>query len=772
MILDKILQDSLIKYCKAQISEQRIQRMAVARQVGLLRSYVKGEPADWFDPSSWRYRSFADAPNYNPEDVPRYNFHINISNAAWQVLQAAIQTVGIPGSTFIPVNRASMADQDTADLAKTIIDFQHASIPFRAKWMQTFRFLYTDGLALAYTHFVRDESKHGTSRTQVQKRVEVPLAAGYACTNCQQFTPPQGIGQVDGKPSCPQCGTPYGSDSYMKEETQTEMQTSLATIPAGRSEIDMFGALETVLPWWAPDLTKAPYAAIRVEVPPEMVLQAFPGIEESLAMTGDGTEDFMLKLARERSKAPKDSTYYPMFRFPTYGRWWLRPETFFRETDKGIRTALLNAFPNGCFLQEINMQFCDAIPEKMEDHLELIKAFESDGMYCPSIGQNGVPIQQAVNTAFNLEIEGMEFAAFPPVLIDSELLNGVALKNSKARPGEYKEIALPAGKDLRNSVFQIVIKESATSVNRILDSYQQFMEYLVGISQALLGGAVTNTRSSEQYNTQRAQSLQRQAPPYEAAKVGFAGIDEDLVNDALANWTPEEFALVVGASAANRGDVAYRLASDRGRVYAYPEESEAIPQTHAQRMASIDQLETSQNPMIQAWVADPLNLQEISNAKALGDGWHVAGLDQIKNVRRTIDELMKSAPTPGPAQLDHQSGQMVPGPPSATIQFDPDFDDPQITVNVIKEWASTPEGNQARKNPNIENVRLYKQQAEKLLQPPPKPPITKPTLAEDAGNALVSALASPNIDKAGVIAEKTLEGLGVLTPKAASSSVQ
>ena len=207
-----------------------------------------------------------------------------------------------------------------------------------------------------------------------------------------------------------------------------------------------------------------------------------------------------------------------------------------------------------------------------------------------------------------------------------------------------------------------------------------------------------------------------------------------------------------------------RMASARGRVYAIPEEREGVPQTAAQIAGNIDQMLESQNPQIQASVTDPLNLQAIANAKQLPE-WHIPGLDQMKNVKRMIQQLMASEPTPGPPQPDPQTGQMVPGPPQASYPFDADFDDPQITVTVIKEWAATQEGLQARMNPNFENLRLYLIEAMNALNPP-KPPVTKPTLADDAGNALVAALASPDVDKAGVIAEKTLEGLGVLTPKA------
>lgn len=740
MKLPDELSSSILSYCRAQISEQRLQRMAVARRVGRLRGFLKGESTDWFDTTTWRYRAFEDSPDYDADNIPRYRYHINITGAAWQVLQAAIQTAGIPGSTFEPQNSKDIADIDTAHIAKSISDYQHKVIDFRALWMGVFRYFYTDGLCLCYEHHIRDSTRYGFSSTTKESRIEVATPPGYACPTCQSFYTADQIGANDGgQPFCPDCGQAYGEGSYQGPGTRIEAVAEQVDIPAGREIVDLFGALETVLPWWAPTQDKCPYQAIRIEVPPEMILQTWPDLEGQVYTTDDGTEDYRFKIARQQAKTPKDSPFYPLYRFPTYGRWWLRPECFYREKDKGIRDELLQEFPDGMFFQEVNMEHVDAIPEKMDEHLELMKAFESDGMYCPSIGENGVPIQESVNTAWNQQLEADEFAAFPPVLIDSELLNGVAFKETKARPGQYKEITLPPGKTLRDSVFQVVIKENTIAGNRILDSYQQFMDYLVGISQALLGGSIVNTRSAEQYNTQRSQSLERQAPPYEAAKKGMARVDEMLVNDFLRYRTNEEFMAVVGESAVSQQEELSRLATNRGKIFAQAEESESIPQTWAQKQSAIDNMLESQNPAIQSWVSDPNNLREIAKAKALPE-WTIPGLEQQEKAERTIQILLQEPPMPGDPQPDPVTGQLVPGQPKPSIEFDPLFDDPAIVLAVIKNWAASEAGIQAVKtNPNFLNLRLYAQQAADVLNPP-KPQLTPQQLEQDAANAIDSAV--------------------------------
>src|SRR5262249_17365649 len=160
-------------------------------------------------------------------------YHINIFAAAWQVLQAAIQTAGIPGSTFEPEAPKDPNDVETARIAKLISDYQHKAIDFRALWMGVFRFFFTDGLCLAYEHHVRDASAYGTTQTIVQKRVEIPVPAGWGCQNCATFTMDgQHEQDEEGNSLCPQCGSQYPDSAFMGQDKRVEIVPEMQTIAA------------------------------------------------------------------------------------------------------------------------------------------------------------------------------------------------------------------------------------------------------------------------------------------------------------------------------------------------------------------------------------------------------------------------------------------------------------------------------------------------------------------------------------------------------------
>ena len=90
------------------------QRLAVVRRVSQARAFLKGEPSDWWDGVNWRWRAASEFSEYNSDNAPRFNHHINIFSAGWQILQSAIQTTGIPGSIFTPQNQGQQEDREAA----------------------------------------------------------------------------------------------------------------------------------------------------------------------------------------------------------------------------------------------------------------------------------------------------------------------------------------------------------------------------------------------------------------------------------------------------------------------------------------------------------------------------------------------------------------------------------------------------------------------------------------------------------------------------------
>lgn len=699
------------------------QRLAVVRRVSQARAFLKGEPSDWWDGVNWRWRAASEFSEYNSDNAPRFNHHINIFSAGWQILQSAIQTTGIPGSIFTPQNQGQQEDREAARVGTRIIEYERSVIPFRELWSKLFRLYFTDGIALGYTRHVSDAALG--MRTE-SREIEVPyqeLEAGYQCFQCNAFTPQ---GQVprdeNGSLACPECGSPMHAENFMEPEMGTRTESQQYQVPKGAEIVELFGALECPLPWWANKLKDCPYIPIITDAEKESLIQAFPEQEEAILNGYDDDEDITARAARAASKSPQGSLFDPTLNYQCpYGRWWLRPQTFFSPDAKNIREELLKQFPDGAFVQFAGDVVLDAIPEKPEDHLVLFRAQPGDGMFTPSLGQNGVPIQLSVNTAWNMQLEGMELASFAPILIDSVLLTLEGMKNTKARPGEYKSIDVPAGKSLKDAWAQIEVKDMSVACQKFLDEAKKWLEFLIGASPALAGTQMTNVRSFQQANQQKNQALQRLSTPYDAAKEGFSKVDEILVHEFLSNRTEEEFIAVVAGESSDQQADAILLSQAQGRVFARSTESEAIPNTWAQQQSVIDQMFESQNPIIQSWLADPNNAEEIFRTRGLVN-WTVPGKSQLdKILNRTIPQLLESAPQQPDQEtlMAAQSGQMDPATaqqalaPKPSIQFDGVLDDPMVVIKVIREWAASPAGADAQqRNPQgFENVRLFCEQA-------------------------------------------------------------
>lgn len=722
MLPDKRIQDFFREYRQKALQETYLQRRAVHRTVGQQRAFLKGEPADWFDPYNWRWRSFEDHPKHDSSRVPKYRHHLDIYGMGWKVLQSAIQTVGIPGSTFRPQNPKQQRDKDAARIAKPIIDYERSVIDYQGLWGKIFRYFYTDGVALAYPRHISNSRKYGQGT--MRQEVEVPDVTqeqGYKCFNCDGFTPSgmtvrDEIGQVH----CPECDEPFHEENFIPEEIGMVKETEISTIPKGEEVVEIYGALECPLPWWAGTLDDCPYIPVEIEVPKESIAEVFTELEEKImnASAQDNEEDVRI---RASVRAPFRGYWQnSMEGFRTYGRWWFRPETFYGEKRGelgGVREELLRQFPEGAFVQFADSVVLDAIPERPEDKVVIAHALDGDGMYRPSLGQPGVPINEAADTSFNQKLEAQEFADFPPILFDKGTIAPGLLENTPAVPGFYKGIVVPPGKNLDGSVKQIDVKSVGQQSESLLEASARWMELLVGTSPALAGGQMTNTRSAEQYELAKNQSLQRLAPPYESAKRLIAKIDEILVHEFLTNRTDKEFEEIV-AERVNQREMADLLAPRQGRVIARAEQSESIPQTWAQKQSALTRLLASQNQFVQQAFADSNVLQLVFDSMGLPE-LKVRAKSLWDKYERVIDLLLQSAPAMQlqPNPLDEF------GPPvpmlMPSVPFEPLFDDPQILMLVAAEWAATPEGIEAAmaastgdtENQGFANVKAYVQQA-------------------------------------------------------------
>lgn len=739
MLPDKKLQTSLIDIAKKYRDESYVQRMAVAQRVNQARNYMKGLAADWSDGYNWW--GFDQHPDEGIRgSAPKGRRHFNIYQSSWRKLQGAIQTAGIPGSIFLPQNANQPDDMNLARNSKMIIDYERQVIDYRALWMKGFRLDFTDGVWVGYVRHQKNADKYGTSpgRKEVLRDI-VTQEAGYKCSQCGAFAL---SGEVprdqSGNLQCPNCDAPMGAQQYVEQQVGQVADYQDIVVPNGREVVDIYGAIETEMPWWVNRLEDCDYVKIIEEVGPEDIIPIFPEAEKDImGGTGDGSDFLMGKWARTQARQPQFSrTFTNLSRFITYQRLWFRPQCFYREESADIRAELLKQFSQGCFFQLAGDEiFLDSLPERMNDHLVIHHAMDGDGMYTPSLGQNLVPVQEITNTCMNLIPEAIEYASFPAALIDSTVLSGVGMNDTRMKPGSYKEITLPPGKNLRDCIYQMEVKESSVAINSFLASLDRWCDELSGTSAALSGDPMTNTRSAEQYNAAKNQSLQQLAPTYEAMKKTFAEIDELIVHAFDANRTEPEYFAIVGEN----GDLkkqAIEIAPKEARIYARAEESTSVPQTFEQRQAAVYAILQSQSKELQASSASPNNQQEIYLTLGLTD-WEVPGADEQEKVEKMIQMMLQGQP----------------------MKFDPVLDDATVALSVVRHWASQPE-NLAVQQSNPQGFMSIYQFAQSAMQQ-----IMQAQAAANAPKPPAESISYKDLEPEGKVQMASQAGLQIPKPK-------
>ena len=136
----------------------------------------------------------------------------------------------------------------------------------------------------------------------------------------------------------------------------------------------------------------------------------------------------------------------------TFQRTWLRPWAFFALDDKSVRDALLQLFPDGCYVAFAGDTYCESRNETMDDHWRVMHALPGDGQSGrPALGDSLVQVQERFNTLSNLQAETYEYG-IPPIYADQQVLDFDSLAESDGRAGRSLSGARDAGPIARRGI--------------------------------------------------------------------------------------------------------------------------------------------------------------------------------------------------------------------------------------------------------------------------------------------------------------------------------
>jgi hypothetical protein len=632
-----------------------------------------------------------------------HNQETNIYLAFGDTIIASL-TAGTPSVRFEPDDPKNPSDTSAAensDGARRLIERANNMIVLQEDLC---RFLWTDGRALVYTHYVLDGQRFG-----YEQQSEIEDELGYL----------------------PELGEKAG------EKGEEEIEISRGD-PRGQEVIEVHGALESKIPIQSQDLNACDYAVLSWERDITRLKTKYPKKAKELQPFQTPTANMeYARLARTSimtGMRPSNMTQDAMTYNGTEQLVWFRP-AFYREIeDESKRNWLYDTFPKGAMVAMVGKTVVEARRESMDDHLTLIHSRPGDGAHRPALGQPLIPLQEKLNDCMDY-IHDAFMHLIPIKWVDSEAIDTEALNSIEIKPGLYLKMKRKPDKSLAENIYvepQIQLAEGLLVY--IQNLFGEFSQFLCGAFPALFGGNTGANDTASGIASQRDQALGRVGLTWRNIKSGYAQIIRQAVA-AAAKFRNSTMTGEVSGAGGKKETISINPEDLKGNIRCYPDTDENFPESWVAQRAVWTQLmqAAAANPILQAILAVPRNLAIAKDKTGLPELVVPAAAAATKQAAE-IMILLQSEPIPNP-KLDQAreamaANQPPPGTPPEMIQMaqqkltaaiaaippfvssvpiDEELDDHVNEMGEIKTWANQPEGIKARaENKNgFANVRLH-----------------------------------------------------------------
>jgi len=403
-----------------------------------------------------------------------------------------------------------------------------------------------------------------------------------------------------------------------------------------------------------------------------------------------------------------------LFNLVTFSRTWIRPWAFYAIEDAAVRDALLQLFPDGCYVAFAGDTYCESRNESMDDCWRVMHALPGDGQNRPSVGESLIDVQERYNALSNIQAETYEYG-IPPIYADPQVLDFDALQGQTAEPAAHYPARARPGMSLADGFFQPAPAQVPPDMLRHQqDLIGPIAQFLTGLFPAVFGGEMENVKTASGYAMARDQALGRLGLVWRRLKQ-FYGDVMLLSVDCFRKNRPNDVEMPFLGAGGQFEAKFIRLADLKGNIQAHPESDETFPRLKSQQRAVMQQLMSSPDPTIQAALREPANLGFIKSLIGLSE-LVVPGDDASDKQLREIQQLLASAPVvvhvpraDGGADGQTQNGEKTEAHLTSTIPVDEMLDDHATEFEECRRWASSDAGQIARaQNPaGFANVRAH-----------------------------------------------------------------
>jgi hypothetical protein len=629
-----------------------------------------------------------------------------------------------PNVVAVPDNPDDEQSMKATRMANT------AAAILRAQWdadqrnLELMMHLWKSGTTFAYTPWIVDGKKYGTSQEPKIEVREVPVGeASYACIQCGEKTPES---EAQATAACPSCGRPFSPEDRQDAETVSVPEvTGTAQYENGAVEFHLYNIMFVSCPFFVTGIEDTPWLTLEYEEYKGRLMQAFPKLrEDSPDSIGGDSAGGIGTVTRDSASSPMGVPTPHRGSRLNYKRAWLKTEMYESVKDEAKRKMLYENFPEGMKATLVQGKVVALENERLSDVWSCCKPETSEYLFADPIGQDLVPIQDLVNdVGINIPAETIE-RGLPITFADSRVIDVEQWNSKQSMPAEVMPVMPATGEDVASSFWQ-------TQPARFSDQAIPWLQGVlteaikgVGVVPEIFGASIAPTARQAEINKNAA--LMQLGTTWLYVRKFWEKTYENGVKMMARFGSGTATSAQKNASGYQAMVLNLSELQDSGWHF---EAEESIPMTWGQQRDLLMFMMEKPLPVLQAFgFTHPLNVDK--NKSLLGmTGYYTPGVDQVEKTMEAIRKLSQAAPIQklGPDGLPDIQPSIPPD------QFE---DDHALAAQTVQAYCNSSAGRQLRESSpdGYANVAAYGMAHLKMLQPPvpPPPPPPPPKLSVSA----------------------------------------
>lgn len=684
------------------------------------REFWRGSHYTWFDSKTQEWTPvIPGGQSAESRSLPRYPLTRNIYRSYGLAFIAVLST-GRPTTLWLPNDWQDEMDVATAKAASDVALFFRRNQDMQAVLSYLCWYLFTDGAAAGYVRYVSDAEEFGTDEEPMMEQGSLPVCPGCATAYAGPTQP------------CPACGKTYPRPMDVMQPTpQTSKLTGAPLtkpVSRGQETLEIVSDLQLVKPWWAQKMKDMPWLTYSRLVHPSKLKAMYPELHDKLGKGGnDNTGSAAAqqeRLLQTTLAQPAPVGYAPMSsrsqtELSQFRETWFRPWALEIIRDKGLREEMKQEFPKGLRVAHVGDICAEVEAESMDAHWVMMSAMPAEGQNSDGVGADTLPLQRRVNILDTMNIEAAEYAV-PITLVDAGIIDEEALRERATIQGTVFGGVPRIGRSMSDAISVSAASGPSAVAMQMADADAGVNAQLAsGMLPSVYGGDTGGNDTAHGIQIERDQALGRQGGFWRSMCQFLARCDRVAVEEFRNNRDEDVSFAVLGAGGVLDKRL-IRLDALQGNLLAYSDPTEAMPTSVEAKGAALDGLVGTGNPAIEAIWNEPGNVEALVRYKGLAEEITVPGADLRSKELRIVQQLVDGTKPPMMAPVAvGPDGQPI-APPQIVapgVPFDPNTDDPNITVSVIRSWTASDTGQQVQEeNPEgYANVLARLNQALQVL---------------------------------------------------------